>query len=54
MKLLSTPASPWRTPELEFVNGGGTGWLESTADDPTVTEVAAGSELSGIATSICE
>ena len=33
--------------ELEFVNGGGTGSLESTADDPAVTEVAAGSGLFG-------
>ncbi|WP_409330198.1 amino acid deaminase/aldolase [Trujillonella humicola] len=31
--------------ELEFVNGGGTGSLESTAADPAVTEVAAGSGL---------
>jgi D-serine deaminase-like pyridoxal phosphate-dependent protein len=33
--------------ELEFVNGGGTGSLESTAADPSVTEVAAGSGLFG-------
>lgn len=33
--------------ELEFVNGGGTGSLESTHDDPSVTEVAAGSGLFG-------
>jgi len=33
--------------ELEFVNGGGTGSLESTADDPAVTELAAGSGLFG-------
>lgn len=33
--------------ELEFVNGGGTGSLESTAVDPSVTEVAAGSGLFG-------
>ncbi|WP_010205980.1 amino acid deaminase/aldolase [Salinibacterium sp. PAMC 21357] len=33
--------------ELEFVNGGGTGSLESTADDPAVTEIAAGSGLFG-------
>ncbi len=31
--------------DLEFVNGGGTGSLESTAADPAVTEVAAGSGL---------
>lgn len=30
---------------LEFVNGGGTGSLELTASDPSVTEVAAGSGL---------
>jgi D-serine deaminase-like pyridoxal phosphate-dependent protein len=29
--------------KLEFVNGGGTGSLETTAADPSVTEVAAGS-----------
>ncbi len=33
--------------ELEFVNGGGTGSLESTHDDPSVTEIAAGSGLFG-------
>lgn len=33
--------------ELEFVNGGGTGSLESTAADPSVTEIAAGSGLIG-------
>ncbi|EAR24506.1 hypothetical protein A20C1_12782 [marine actinobacterium PHSC20C1] len=33
--------------ELEFVNGGGTGSLESTAADASVTEVAAGSGLFG-------
>ncbi|MGZ0211608.1 MAG: amino acid deaminase/aldolase [Actinomycetales bacterium] len=33
--------------ELEFVNGGGTGSLESTADDSSVTEIAAGSGLFG-------
>ncbi|HEY2281892.1 MAG TPA: amino acid deaminase/aldolase [Streptosporangiaceae bacterium] len=32
---------------LEFVNGGGTGSLESTAADPSVTEVTAGSGLMG-------
>ena len=32
---------------LEFVNGGGTGSLESTAADDSVTEVAAGSGLIG-------
>ncbi|WP_290859893.1 amino acid deaminase/aldolase [Hamadaea sp.] len=33
--------------ELEFVNGGGTGSLEATASDPSVTEVTAGSGLLG-------
>jgi D-serine deaminase-like pyridoxal phosphate-dependent protein len=33
--------------DLEFVNGGGTGSLETTAADPAVTEVAAGSGLLG-------
>ena len=32
---------------LEFVNGGGTGSVETTAGDPSVTEVAAGSGLFG-------
>jgi D-serine deaminase-like pyridoxal phosphate-dependent protein len=32
---------------LEFVNGGGTGSLERTAADPSVTEIAAGSGLFG-------
>jgi D-serine deaminase-like pyridoxal phosphate-dependent protein len=32
---------------LEFVNGGGTGSLESTATDPSVTELTAGSGLVG-------
>ncbi|MCS5730244.1 alanine racemase [Herbiconiux moechotypicola] len=32
---------------LEFVNGGGTGSLESTSADPSVTEIAAGSGLFG-------
>jgi D-serine deaminase-like pyridoxal phosphate-dependent protein len=32
---------------LEFVNGGGTGSLESTATDESVTELAAGSGLVG-------
>ena len=32
---------------LEFVNGGGTGSLESTAADESVTELAAGSGLVG-------
>lgn len=31
--------------ELEFVNGGGTGSIEATVADPSVTEVAAGSGL---------
>ncbi|WP_158865028.1 alanine racemase [Leifsonia sp. AG29] len=33
--------------ELAFVNGGGTGSLEFTASDPSVTELAAGSGLFG-------
>jgi D-serine deaminase-like pyridoxal phosphate-dependent protein len=33
--------------ELEFVNGGGTGSLESTSADESVTELAAGSGLLG-------
>ncbi len=33
--------------DLEFVNGGGTGSLESTHADPSVTEIAAGSGLIG-------
>jgi D-serine deaminase-like pyridoxal phosphate-dependent protein len=33
--------------DLEFVNGGGTGSLESTAADSSVTEIAAGSGLFG-------
>jgi D-serine deaminase-like pyridoxal phosphate-dependent protein len=33
--------------DLEFVNGGGTGSLESTAADSSVTELAAGSGLVG-------
>jgi D-serine deaminase-like pyridoxal phosphate-dependent protein len=33
--------------KLEFVNGGGTGSLELTASDPSVTELAAGSGLVG-------
>lgn len=32
---------------LEFVNGGGTGSLERTSEDPSVTEIAAGSGLFG-------
>ncbi|NQX11250.1 alanine racemase [Microbacteriaceae bacterium VKM Ac-2855] len=32
---------------LEFVNGGGTGSLETTSADPSVTEVAAGSGIFG-------
>jgi D-serine deaminase-like pyridoxal phosphate-dependent protein len=34
-----------RVAELEFVNGGGTGSVSSTALDPSVTEIAAGSGL---------
>ncbi len=33
--------------DLEFVNGGGTGSLESTSTDPSVTEIGAGSGLFG-------
>ncbi|MDD0859486.1 hypothetical protein NHF46_20710 [Arthrobacter alpinus] len=33
--------------DLEFVNGGGTGSLELTTGDPSVTELAAGSGLFG-------
>ena len=33
--------------DLEFVNGGGTGSLHATTDDPVVTELAAGSGLFG-------
>lgn len=33
--------------ELEFVNGGGTGSLEATAADASVTEIAAGSGIFG-------
>lgn len=36
-----------RVADLEFVNGGGTGSLERTSDEPAVTEVAAGSGLFG-------
>ncbi|WPO88720.1 alanine racemase [Herbiconiux sp. KACC 21604] len=36
-----------RIAPLEFVNGGGTGSLESTSRDPSVTEIAAGSGLFG-------
>ena len=31
--------------DLEFVNGGGTGSIEATAQDPSVTEITAGSGL---------
>jgi D-serine deaminase-like pyridoxal phosphate-dependent protein len=33
--------------DLEFVNGGGTGSLETTSAEPAVTEIAAGSGLFG-------
>ncbi|HEX6346349.1 amino acid deaminase/aldolase [Umezawaea sp.] len=36
-----------RIADLEFVNGGGTGSLEVTGSDPSVTELAAGSGLVG-------
>ena len=38
--------------ELEFVNGGGTGSLEVTATDPSVTDIAAGSGFSVVTCSI--
>lgn len=40
-------ASVRQVTELEFVNGGGTGSLESTSADVSVTEIAAGSGLFG-------
>ncbi|WP_223691067.1 amino acid deaminase/aldolase [Leifsonia poae] len=40
-------ASVREVAELEFVNGGGTGSLEFTASDESVTEIAAGSGLFG-------
>jgi D-serine deaminase-like pyridoxal phosphate-dependent protein len=40
-------ASVRQIADLEFVNGGGTGSLESTAADMSVTEIAAGSGLFG-------
>jgi D-serine deaminase-like pyridoxal phosphate-dependent protein len=40
-------ASVREVADLEFVNGGGTGSLESTAADASVTEIAAGSGLFG-------
>ena len=53
MKRLSTPdvaerraamvAAVREVAELEFVNGGGTGSIETTVAEPAVTEVAAGS-----------
>ncbi len=33
--------------DLDFVNGGGTGSVETTREDPSVTEIAAGSGLLG-------
>ena len=33
--------------DLEFVNGGGSGSVETTRADPSVTEIAAGSALIG-------
>jgi D-serine deaminase-like pyridoxal phosphate-dependent protein len=36
-----------RISSLDFVNGGGTGSVESTADDESVTEIAAGSGILG-------
>lgn len=40
-------ASVREVAELEFVNGGGTGSIEATRSDPSVTEIAAGSGLFG-------
>jgi D-serine deaminase-like pyridoxal phosphate-dependent protein len=40
-------ASVREVADLEFVNGGGTGSLESTSADSSVTEIAAGSGLFG-------
>ncbi|WP_100445880.1 amino acid deaminase/aldolase [Glycomyces xiaoerkulensis] len=40
-----TVAAVRETADLEFVNGGGTGSVASTATDPSVTEIAAGSGL---------
>lgn len=40
-------SSVGRIAPLEFVNGGGTGSIESTVAEPAVTEVAAGSGLFG-------
>lgn len=40
-------AAVGRVAELELVNGGGTGSIDRTARDPSVTEVAAGSGLYG-------
>ncbi|GAA1212979.1 alanine racemase [Prauserella alba] len=42
-----TVAAVRRVADLEFVNGGGTGSIESTVADPSVTEIAAGSGLLG-------
>ncbi|MET9327112.1 amino acid deaminase/aldolase [Tsukamurella sp. NPDC003166] len=36
-----------RITDLEFVNGGGTGSLERNAEDPNITDIAAGSGLYG-------
>lgn len=44
---VATVAAVREVCDLEFVNGGGTGSVESTAADPSVTEVAAGSGLLG-------
>lgn len=43
----SAVASVREIADLEFVNGGGTGSIESTALDDSVTEIAAGSGLYG-------
>ncbi|MEO6533695.1 MAG: amino acid deaminase/aldolase [Pseudolysinimonas sp.] len=40
-------ASVRQVAELEFVNGGGTGSIETTREDASVTEIAAGSGLFG-------
>jgi D-serine deaminase-like pyridoxal phosphate-dependent protein len=47
MRDASAGASEDLPAPLEFVNGGGTGSLESTAAEPAVTEVTAGSGLYG-------
>ncbi|WP_395242567.1 alanine racemase [Agromyces sp. MMS24-K17] len=43
----SAVAAVRRIADLEFVNGGGTGSLEATSADPSVTEIGAGSGILG-------